>query len=429
MNVSFLTCSFIHSFLARLQFVFVQAFLDVRAMTYHDPWSLLAHVDVDSVLENSPRTLAEVAIILGMPEEVLQSNDITVYSALDEILMEKLKGRFRLFPPHQGNTALLNKLNGYPDIGARIQLKKKFLFMLENSPLVNWHDSSSVGLLHQHLLEGLVHNNRCPDGVSSFCDDFIRSFHMELHRTKLNSLPEETAQIIIAVSTFVYHMKLLFRKLHLSQREEHYEGRTAGELVLNYMLMLPLSLQGEYGSVKYPSFAVQGYSNKDAMDSDEVCKRFLYGGEISFTYNTTVAFPALTLDAIIDAFKQCIVKSETGSNITSPPTLPGMLPLAQMNYTISEDIIINFLRRDISIGPFYEAARASEFTCGNLYFRPTPDDEAEDVTLSTRSHIVKVLRDAAYVRIFQVCKYVDVLGSFQNMISSNWEASNMPLVR
>ncbi|CAE7569208.1 unnamed protein product [Symbiodinium microadriaticum] len=208
--------------------------------------------------------------------------------------------------------------------------------------------------------------------------------------------------------------------LHQSRLKTHHEGRTVGDVVLHDMLMLPLSLPGIYSEVRYPQFATEGHVDKAALDSGTVCERFVKGGTIAYSYGHTVTVPPLTLRAVIDAFKSCIVKELTGITPPPPESRPDLEQLPRMDFTINEDIIMDFVKSDLAIGPFYEAAKQTGFTVDNAYFKPMNIGN-ENADQLTKPFAVQVLRDRAFVRILHVCKYVRVPEDFESKVSTNWE--------
>lgn len=371
----------------------------------------LAHVDVNTVLQDLPRPPAELAAELGMSE----------IDVVEQILTERINDKFGKLEQTEELSRILGVLVGagaYRDASSRVLLKKKMLFLLCNAPDVDWDRPSSLGILSFRLSEGL--NGRCPDGISSFCDQFMLDLHFQRHSEILKELPTEVGRLIIAVTTFIYHYKMLFMKKHMSRHREHYEGRTAADVVLRDMLMLPLSLPGIYSEVKYPSFAREGHVDANALDSDAVCERFVKGGDIEFTYGETVTIPPLTLRALIDSFKTCIVKETTGISAPSPEPNNDLLLAPRLNFTIDEDILLNFVKSDLAIGPFYEAAKETGFSVENAYFNPMHigNEVTED---STKPFAVQVLKDRAFLRILNVCKYVKVPDDFEAKASSSWE--------
>jgi hypothetical protein len=91
---------------------------------------------------------------------------------------------------------------------------------------------------------------------------------------------------------------------------------------------------------------------------------------------------------------------------------------------VSEKVIENFMKSDLAIGPFYEAAVQSSFSIDNAYFMPVDSEISEDVTEeSTRPMVVQALKDRAYVRMFQVSKYVNVPDDFESKVGADWMAA------
>ena len=398
---------------ARRKLTFPCVMLDLHALTYQDPWAHLGHIDVDMVLADLPQPAAELAAELQMPE----------IDILEQILTERIRDRFNMFENPAALNDLFLTLGKYQDATSRVLLKKKMLFVLLNAPDVDWQPGSeSLQLLFQRLMAGLQEQRRCPDGVSSFCNNFMQEYHFEKCRGALHMLPLDVGKLIISVTTFVFHLKKLFVKLHQSRHKAHYEGRTVGEVVLHDMLLLPLSLPGIYSEVRYPSFATQGYEDVSDMDSDAVCKRFIEGGSIKFSYEE-VTIPPLTLRTVINALKSCIVKELTGASPPAADTNPDLQPYPQLDFTIDEDIIMDFVKSDLAMGPFYEMAKQSGFATQNIYFKPmnTGSERADQVT---KPFAVQVLRDRAFLRILEVCKYAHVADDFDAVVSSNWELPN-----
>jgi hypothetical protein len=407
-------CAFF--FVCNFTFIIPQVTLDFKALTYQDPWAHLSYIDFDSVLGDAA-SIEETARELQMP----------LVDVIDQILTAKIRERFTLFGMSAALTTILGKLEGYPSIVSKILIKKKTLFFLENYG-VDWSDPDAVHLMCLHLINGLNEGGRCPDGVSSFFDMFMQEFHMQRHAEALQHLPNEVARLIIAVTLFVYYYKMKFKKMHLSRRNADYEARTAGDITLQNILLLPLSLPGLFSEVKYPSYATQSYTNSSDMDSDAVCKRFLKGGEIRFTYEIVYFLP-LSLRTLIDAFKAIIVKEDLGDKSAasieeSNHADPDMIPRPRINFTVSEKVIENFMKSDLAIGPFYEAAVQSSFSIDNAYFMPVDSEISEDVTEeSTRPMVVQALKDRAYVRMFQVSKYVNVPDDFESKVGADWMAA------
>lgn len=121
---------------------------------------------------------------------------------------------------------------------------------------------------------------------------------MQKHHLLLDSIPTQLSKLVTAVAGMIHAMKIEFIKRHLSRHVQDYEQRTAGSIVLNYMMMLPLGLTVDPGMVLYPHFAVRGHSNPLQMSSSNVITRYLTGGTIFFEYNEIEEIPPLNLFTI-----------------------------------------------------------------------------------------------------------------------------------
>ena len=370
----------------------------------------------------------------GMSAEDLAINDILTQRIVARVNALSEAPSFRnYFTRLNEDTSTMSAEKQHQKVQGQIQRKKKLLFVLETAG-VDWNHVANTAtifeLLRMDMQEGMVAANRCPDGINAYCDQYISKKYNTSNAPELVSLPPEVSNLICAVANFVHHYKALFIQRHLSRKDDDYEGRTSGPGVLTNMLLMPLALPGEYSPLLYPGFARRGLKNPADIRSDAVCRRFITGGLINFTYGA-VDFPALTLANFITAFKGSIVKQpdpREGARALQPilDCEPGLQPKPILGCVIEETVLEDFIKNDIAIGPFYAAARELSFTTSNVYFCPLP--ESPSAADATRPLIVQVLRDAGYVRLLQVCKLVRTQATFEADITTEWVAETMPNV-
>lgn len=382
--------------------------LNLEALTHADPWATLLHCDLDLSLRDYLVDLAQLQMTCNLPEEELA----------EQILGGHVNEKFRQL---NVDPTITHKLNA----SARLQLKKKMLFLLDNAPDMDWSRQECLALLGLRLNEGL--RGRCPDGISSFCDDFIQQITFARNSGVLEDISSDVSRLILSISSLVYQMKSFFIKMNLSRDKAHYEARTVGPLVLNYMLLLPLSLRGDYGQIMYPRFATQGYTSDLDMASEAVVTRFIDGGEVAFIYGETVTFPELTVAYLAKTVKSVIVKSETGEDQEArrmhDELQPNLEPAPRLYYTINEDVIKAFCRCDVIISPHYFEAQSHDFSFENLFFKKllSADEEGHPTNEElTKPLIVQVMKDAVFVRILEVSLYVKVPDGFWANLSKNF---------
>lgn len=117
-----------------------------------------------------------------------------------------------------------------------------------------------------------------------------------------------------------------------------------------------------------------------------------------------------------------IVKSETGADQNDVNDDPLLEPTPRYNFTIDQEIIREFVKLDVIIGPYYDDASANEFTSENIFFRAVPEagDDNENDDLLAKPFMVQVLKDSAYVRLLEVCSYAVISPRFWESISNSW---------
>ena len=407
--------------------------LNLEALTFADPWAFLSYVDIDASLQHYFVDMDSIraAYDPGTSTEVV----------MNDILQANILEKFRLL---RISDAIASRLNGYATLGSNIQLKKKMLFLLDHVPTVNWEspDESALQVLSMQLTAGL--GGRCPDGLNAFCDDFILQSTFQDKETLLRDIPQYHSRLVLSVSNLVYVTKLNFIKLHLSRHQADYEGRTVGTIALTNMLLLPLGLPGSYVEVKYPSYISRGHVDGSSLLSENVLRRYLDGGHIRYQYGEEVHFEKWTLARFAKILRQSIVKSGTGlsrsqghqdqdSVMASGSATSNLESRPLIRSTINETIVEQFCENDVVLGRFYAQARSQDFVCDNKFFRAVrdPSDEPEDLNNDagnssddvTRPHIVRVMNDAAIVRILEVLLYVKVPPEFWAQVSNNWTIS------
>lgn len=187
------------------------------------------------------------------------------------------------------------------------------------------------------------------------------------------------------------------------------------------MLLLPLGMAGDFGTALYPSMAEQGHTSPGVLDSSSVLRRYLEGGEIHFDYGESVRFAPLTLPTLVRTLAAAIVKSESGRDQPLEALLVprGVELEARPRYEISidETIIEQFCAQDIVLSPHYQEAVANQFTHSNVFF-----NALDETPVDTRPIVVRVMRDAALVRLLDVAQYVKVHPDFYSSVPKNWSA-------
>ena len=394
--------------------------LNVKAITFEDPW-MLHFIDIDDSLKY-------------LYEELISSTDTTNSKSIeynikiDDILTNKINNKVSKLK-YLSNSILYRVNQGSDDLISRIQLKKKFLFLLENIPDIDWTTPSCITLVTAYLNEGL--SGRCCDGINSFCDNFIRQYSERANTYILDGLPQYFINIVLSISGLMYKLKIIFMKKHISRAAEAIEGRTVGFITLQNMLMLPLGLPGEYSCIQYPSFATTDHVNSTQMMSCSICPRFLDGGLIEFSYGERVYFSRLTVSYIVNLVRSLICKGNANdepigeNNIDEYVLLPHvekdirkLLPRAKLTHIINEDFVEEFCRNDILIAPYYQEALLNEYNKENLFFKALCLDEYRQ-----KSILAVVIKDSVIVRILEATEYVEVPRKFWNDLDMNWTAN------
>ena len=384
------------------------------ALTYADPWSMFRQVDPERELASYQWT----SRAYDLHQETYGAMSIT--EATEQLVTTALKA---LVVRLKVDMSIFEKCSRYRDSTSRVQLMKKMIFLMEKSG-TDFLDAEQVHLLGLRINSGC--GGRCPDGISSFCDDFIQEVGMLRNKDKLGELPPQVSRLIFAVSGFVASLKKDFIKKHLSRFKKHYEGRTEGSVVLFQMLMLPLGLVGELSTVAHPQYSVQGLSEPTELDSTRVLRRFIEGGTLQFEYGETVSFEPLNLVNLARKLQHAIVKPGSGQDQpvehmarSATRSREVLEPRPRYGITIDELVVEDFCRQDIIVGPYFQEAAANEFTHANVFFDAITVDENSPP--DTRPLIVQIMRDVVLVRLLEISQYVKVHPKFYQNVAKDWK--------
>ena len=218
------------------------------ALTFADPWSMFSHLDIDREL-SSTEWFSKAAIC-----DVMTNFCLSETEAAEAVLTAKLAEWFRRLALPQ---TIPDKCSAYRSASARIQLKKKLAFLLYMSGMGSEGGRKSVdfqrgnALLKEmglgvqmteeeaqspqyrdlarqlgaeagplaeedrHLLSLRIAagcDGRCPDGISSFCDNFIQELSLIRNKQALADCPAQVSRLIFAVSGLISSSKSDFIK-------------------------------------------------------------------------------------------------------------------------------------------------------------------------------------------------------------------------
>merc|ERR1711907_655884 len=94
---------------------------------------------------------------------------------------------------------------------------------------------------------------------------------------------------------------------------------------------------------------------------------------------------------------------------------PGLLPEPRLTYCIDEAVVAQFASKDSVLSTAYAKFRGSHYTQDNTFF------DAEKTSLPGGAAMRNVLRDAALLRILEVCGYAIVPEGFYSNVNRDWQ--------
>ena len=368
--------------------------------------------------------------------------NISFEDALDGILMEELfakKQQMALHSPqHEAPLlSIFQVLHNHRVAAQRIGNKMKVLFMLRKCADWSIGDAAQIRTVTDALVAGT--QGRCADGQASFFNSWLAEHILNGGCAGGEGEEQELRSLQLGVSLLMVDLKRTYIMKHCSRfahgrdigAYDASEDRTAMDVLLHSMLRLPLSLPGDTSQVRYPRFAFRSLDNSaDALRIDALMTRFLKGGKVFHTDSHGQArgervvadratrviteFPPLSLKRLGRELRESMVtvrKLAPGGN----SALPGLLPEPRMTYCIDEAVVTKFAAQDSVLSTPWAKFQGSHFTQSNAFF------DAEKALLPGGAAMRNVLKDAALLRILEVCGYAIVPEGFWWDLKRDWQ--------